>query len=202
MSSSVEDEDPFGEATEESSEAAQGATSKARSSSAKPPTTVRHSETSKARNASSMAQAGSMVSLEDYPTRDFPSWGDGDIDLLSYEPGVDIDISDLSAVSREILLARRRMFQVQRALTDAQRKAAETKFDHRRARNRYLIGLSGGTDKSREAMADVATEEEYGDMVVAEQVAADLLAQSRAVKAELDSLANLSHNIRAQINLS
>lgn len=154
--------------------------------------------------SSSMALNGRPVDVEEYSQVELPDWiesGRRYSELMEYVPEDDLDISDVHSVNREILSARRRLFRVQRALADANRKASEAKFAYRRKRARILVGISGGTEKTREATADVACEEEFGHLIVSEQLADELLNQSRAVKAELDSLANLSHNIRAQMSL-
>lgn len=160
--------------------------------------------TKRAGRSSTMALNGRAVDVQDYPEVSFPNWnetGHRYNDLMGYVPTDDLDISDVQSVNMEILHARRRLFRVQRALSDANRRAAEAKFEYRRKRARVLVGISGGTEKTREAIADVECEEEFGNLMVAEQLADELLNQSRAVKAELDALANLSHNIRAQMSM-
>lgn len=66
---------------------------------------------------------------------------------------------------------------------------------------RELVNMSGGTEKTRVAMAEIACEEWENDVAVTTQLVAELTNEQRIVSKELDILESLANNARAQIKI-
>lgn len=157
-------------------------------------------KTNAVRKGSPIAAGGKRLSTEDYPETPLPTFPPnfaGD----HYDPNPDVDYNDLTSLGRQINSARKALFKANRGLTIAQRDEAVSKFAYRRAHNRAMVSLSGGSEKQRLATADLQTEELYGQWLVKERIVEEMLNQVRAMRTELDSLTVLSHNLRAQINI-
>lgn len=150
------------------------------------------------RRTAPMAMGGKAVREENTPRPVDPVFPSND---EFYEVDANVDYSDISTLNRDINRARRELFRQTRALNDAQAKEAQAKFRYRREHNRILISISGGSEKTRVAAADMETEGLYGEFLVAERVSESALNDLRAIRAELDALAGLSHNIRAQMQV-
>lgn len=113
----------------------------------------------------------------------------------------DVDYSDVSSLNRDINIARATLFRAVERLKHAKRAESDARFTYNRAYNRVLAGLTGGSEKQRLAIADIQTEELYGKLIVEERLADEAVNFLRAIRSELDSLAGLSHNVRAQMQL-
>lgn len=151
--------------------------------------------------AAAVAYNGRPVDLNRIPSAHMPPFpGDQDPNF-QYFPEAEIDYSDLSVLNRDINRARYRLFRANAALKEAQRKEAEAEFEYRRAHARVMAGLSGGSEKQRQAIADLKVEQEWADWMVAKQVAKEYESLLRQLRVDLDSLAGISHNVRAQINI-
>lgn len=118
----------------------------------------------------------------------------------NYEPET-IDMSDLSAINKEIALLRMRIHRIRKELDKANRIYLQAKYSYEQEKKRILIGLSGGSDKQREAVAELMTEELLTKSIVAQAVHQELLNHSRDIRYELDSLKEISTNIRKQIDI-
>ena len=118
-----------------------------------------------------------------------------------FEPSLDVDYSDLSSVNRELSQLRLRLHRVRKELKEAERQAVRLKYAYEQEKKRYWIGISGGSDKSREAMAELLSEEAYSKQLVASVVAKEIMQHSRDIRTELDTLKEISNNLRRQIDL-
>lgn len=111
----------------------------------------------------------------------------------------DFDFNDLLGVNKEIIRTRRRLYAATQEMKKSQRLEVQAKVAYNRKHAVTLIGLSGGTEKVRQAIADLESEEEYSTYLIAQQVSNEWTNMMRTLKADLDTLAGISHNIRAQI---
>lgn len=150
-----------------------------------------------------IAYKGKPVNIADLEKR-HPLPKSEDITIISeyknYEPAP-IDVSDLNAISKEISALRIRIHKLRKELEKANRIAAQAKYQYEQEKKRILIGLSGGSDKQREAVAELMSEELLSKAIVAQTVAQELQAHSRDIRYELDALRELSNNLRKQIDL-
>lgn len=119
-----------------------------------------------------------------------------------YEPATDIDYSDLSKVNHELIELRIRLHQVRKELRDAERAMTKTKWVYEGKKKRFLIGLSGGSEKAREAAAELMCEEEYSAYLVALNILKEIQQHSRDMRSDLDLLKEISNNLRRQIDLT
>lgn len=151
------------------------------------------------RRSAPVALGGKRFDPDNLPNDNaFPEYPDDEDDYVVED---DVDYIDVSSLNRQINRARSALFKATRRLKYAQRVEAEAKFNYKRAYNRTLAGLTGGSEKQRLATADLTTESLYSEVIIAERLSEEALNVLRAIRAELDALAGLSHNIRAQMQL-
>lgn len=153
---------------------------------------------STAQRRPSLAVGGRIADPDKIPQASFPGYS---ATQLQYEVEALADDADLRKLMHNILIARQRLYYVTKMLSDAQRRAVEAKYDWKSALNRKILSVSGGTEKDRVALAEVSVEKEYSAYLAAEQEAEDALNLLRAIRTDLDSLQNLSYNIRAQMQM-
>lgn len=149
-----------------------------------------------------LAYSGKLVDapdMNDYNNyeRQWPALHNDDI----YVPDEEVDYQDLSSLNREIMRQRSMSFRVKNRLTEARQEETDTSDIYRRAYNRQLLGLSGGTVEVRKAQAEVATEDLYSDFLVAQTVVKDITNLSYTVSRDLDVLKTLSDNLRKQMSI-
>lgn len=113
----------------------------------------------------------------------------------------EVSFEDLGDINRQINRARVALFRGTQILAQTKREEADKEFLYKRAFNRALLKVSGGTEKTRVTTASLQTEDEWGEYMVAQRVAEEATNHLRAIRSELDALAGLSHNIRAQMNV-
>lgn len=123
----------------------------------------------------------------------YPLSEEDEHDTASYE--------DLYAVNKAIHTARFSLNRTQKALAQSQRQLVTAETAYRHAHARALITISGGTDKTRTAVADLETEHLYTDLLVKRAVVDEVIALVRAINRDIESLTVLSHNLRAQMNI-
>lgn len=153
------------------------------------------------KRSSGIAYGGRPLDIDlDAPSSAFPSWPQGTQDDL-YCPDEEVDYTDLSALNRDINRTRSMIFRVKNRLQEARRAEAEASDRYRRAFNKQMIGLSGGTAEKRKAIAEFATEDIYSDYLVAQTVVKDLTNLSYTMSRELDTLKTLSDNLRKQMSI-
>ena len=155
-------------------------------------------------NASNLAFQGQRVNLEDYPkVTSFPNVSA--VSIVSkyddYEPDVTVDLTDLANINKEITNLRIRLHGIRKELKIAERFHLKHKYAYESEKKRIWIGITGGSDKSREALAEVMKEELYSNFKVAEAVAKELSQHNRDMRMELDALKELSNNQRRQIDI-
>lgn len=154
------------------------------------------------RAASQVAYGGKLVDPSDFPEKQMPSFPNHEDNWdFNYLPDALADYSDISNLNRDINRSRFRLFRANNGLKEAQRNEVSAEIEYRRAHARVMAGLSGGSEKQRTAIADLKTEEEYANYMLAKQVAKEYESLVRQLRVDLDSLAGISHNIRAQMNL-
>ena len=154
-------------------------------------------------NTAKIAYRGKAINLEEISEpKTLPKAADVSIvsEYSNYEP-VQIDMSDLREINKEINNLRIRIHRLRKELDKANRKAVLAKYQYEQAKKRILIGLSGGSDKQREAIAELMTEELLSISVVCQAVAQEIQQHSRDTRNELDALKEISNNLRKQIDL-
>lgn len=147
-----------------------------------------------------MASNGRPVGGELPEPSGFPSWPQDPRDE-AYLPDEEIDFSDLSELNREINKARARSFRVKGSVADARKEETEAEDAYRKAYNRALVGLSGGSAETRKALAEINTEDLYSRVLVSQTVVKQLINLSYAVSRDLDVLKTISDNLRKQLSL-
>ena len=156
------------------------------------------SKTSTRGKSTSMAYRGKPVDINYDATTSF-DWGNQYHD--DFEPYQGTDYNDLRHLNQELIKTVRSSDQVKRALNEARRQETEAQGKYRTEYNRCLIGLSGGTEASRKAVAEVMCESLYSEYLVAQALVEELKNNYFSLKNYLDVLNTLSNNMRAEMRL-
>lgn len=119
----------------------------------------------------------------------------------SYVPDEDFDATDLIQVNRELNRARARIFRCSQTLKRVQRALAEAQVDYDRQMRRALVSQSGGTAESRRALAEIACEEFENRVVIGKQVVEEWRRRCNDARDDLKALENISHNVRASLDI-
>lgn len=114
----------------------------------------------------------------------------------AYSPDPNLDYSDLANLNSEIIKVRIRLHGIRQELKQAKRKLLTAKFNYESEKKRRMISISGSSEKMREALAELMTEQLYTDYLVANAVADEINQHSRDLRMDLDALKELSNNIR------
>lgn len=147
-----------------------------------------------------VALGGRFVDTEELlKEKPLPSWPQPTADD-EYIPE-EVDYYDLRTLNRQINASRTLSFRTKNRLADARIHEAETGERYRRAYNKQMVALSGGTAEQRKAIAEVSTEDLYSEFIVAQTVVKNLTSLSYAVSKDLDTLKSLSDNMRKQMSL-
>lgn len=149
-----------------------------------------------------VALAGRPVTLEEFDTpKSFPNWPNANTDD-EYIPYVqESDYTDLSLLNRDINRTRAMSFRVKNAVAEARREEVEAGDRYRKALNRQLIGLSGGTAEQRKAIAEVFTEDLNTQYLVAETIVKEQISLSYTISRDLETLKTLADNLRKQMSI-
>lgn len=158
-------------------------------------------------NTVEVAYRGQKVNLDNYPSKDkLPNARDLQDRYkiptrnIDYEPE-EIDFTDLLALNTEISKLRVRVHQVRNDYKKAKRISTHLKWVYESSKKRDFIQLSSGTEKIRDAVAEIMNEDKYTEFIVADTLATELKDMSSALRTELDALKELSNNLRRQIDL-
>lgn len=114
----------------------------------------------------------------------------------AYTPDPNLDYADLAVLNKEIIQVRIRLHGIRQELKTAKRKLLTAKFTYESEKKRRMISISGSSEKVREAMAELMTEQLYTDFLVANAVADEINQHSRDLRMDLDALKELSNNLR------
>lgn len=120
---------------------------------------------------------------------------------MNYEPDVSIDFTDLQNINQEIVQLRIRLHQVRNDYKMAKRVATHLKYVYESQKKFTWIQLSGGSDKTRESMAELMCQDQYTEFLVAQTVADEMKDMSTSLRIELDALKEISNNQRRQIDI-
>lgn len=110
----------------------------------------------------------------------------------------EVDFFDIQAINRGMLNARRRLHIIRNELRKASRVAIGARYQYESEKKRKLVALSGGDSKTREALADLMTEELQGKAIVAEQVVKEITQHSRDIRTEVEVLVSVANNLRRE----
>jgi hypothetical protein len=151
-----------------------------------------------------LAYRGQAINLDEIPHHELPPPGSVSINsqFKDYEPAIDVDYEDLLSVNRQLIELRMRIHRIRKELEVAKRRALAAKYVYESEKKRVWIGITGGSDKSREAAAELMCEESLTKYLVANTVADEINQHSRDIKTELDTLKEISNNLRRQIGLN
>jgi hypothetical protein len=155
-------------------------------------------------NTAKIAYKGKAINLNELEEKkSLPAAKDFTVisEFKDYEPSTNIDMNDLREVNKEILNLRMRLHRIRKEFDKANRIALQAKFQYEQDKKRILIGLSGGSDKQREAIAEIMCEELLAKSIVAQAVSQELANHSRDTRIELDALKEISNNLRKQIDI-
>lgn len=159
-------------------------------------------------NTVSIAYRGQKVDMEQYPPRQgLPKSADVQNKYgiqgrhMDYEPDTSIDFTDLQNINKEIVNLRIRLHQVRNDYKKAKRVATHLKYVYESEKKFIWIQLSGGSDKTRESMADMMCQDAYTEYLVAQTVADEMKDMSTTLRIELDALKEISNNQRRQIDI-
>lgn len=192
----MEDYDPFAV----NDEPQQDSNSTAPQKEEPKPDKVKEEPTKSTGRRATMAMGGKPLTNEIPASNGFPEWPES-IPDEHYVPSDEIDFTDLHELNRELLRARSRSFRIKNAIINARRNETEANSEYRRAYNRALVGISGGSAETRKAMAEIATEELYSQVLVTEGVVKELVNLSYTASRDLDTLKTISDNLRKQLSL-
>lgn len=128
-----------------------------------------------------------------------PRWPEQVTADEGYVPDSEVDFAELSEINRMLNRCRARMFRTSAALKAAQRSYGEAQIAYDRAMRRHMVTLSGGTEASRRAMAEILCEDLENDVIVMRQVVEECKKRSLDVRDDLKAVENLAHNARAQM---
>lgn len=152
-----------------------------------------------------LALNGQRINTDDIPAAAPSLPNPASVSVVSefedYEPPTDIDYSDLSAINTEISKLRMRLHRIRKELKQSERAALKAKYTYEAAKKRTWISITGGSDKSREAMAELLCEKEYSVYLVTAAISKEITQHSRDIRTDLDALKELSNNLRRQIDL-
>lgn len=163
--------------------------------------TQKPAQPEKQRRGTGLASGGKLImSTDDYPDPGLPTWENRD-DEYSFTEFQEVDFEDLSRINFALNQVRVKFYRIGRKLKDAQRRLSDAKAAYNRRMRRELVNMSGGTDKTRIAMAEIACEEWENDVAVATQLVAEITNEQRIVSKDLDVLESLANNARAQIKI-
>lgn len=149
---------------------------------------------------------GQAVSMDDFPDEIVPLPPPNSVTITSayadYVPAEDIDYTDLGSLNRELSSLRIRLHRIRIEVKEADRQVLRMKYAYEGKKKRILVGLSGGSAVEREAMADLMCEAEYTQVLVAQTVAKEISNHSRDLRGDLETLREISNNLRRQIDLT
>jgi ethanolamine utilization protein EutA (predicted chaperonin) len=152
-----------------------------------------------------LALNGQLITVDQIPANPTPFPAQGQVTISSeyanYQPSPDVDYTDLSSVNRELQNLRIRLHRLRIELKNADRQALKTRYAYEARKKRTLISLSGGSAGEREAMAELLAESEYTEMLIASAVAKEITNHNRDIRTELETLREISNNLRRQIDL-
>lgn len=152
-----------------------------------------------AQRGAGMAAGGAPIDIPAPPSR--PGWPGALSPDEDYIPDEEFDATDLADVNRELNRARARIFRCSQVLKRVQRAQAEAQVDYDRAMRRALVSISGGTSESRRAMAEIKCEEFENRVVIGKQVVEEWKKRCTDARDDLKAVENISHNVRAQIDI-
>lgn len=149
------------------------------------------------KKSSGLASRGKPISPEQYPKNNTPHWENAptnDYQELN-------DFTDLSDVNQKLNRLRSRFYHINTQLKQVQRQLAQAKAEYSSNLRRQLVDISGGTEKTRVAMAEIACEEWESEVVIYTQLVQELTNDQRIISKDLEVLETLSNNIRAQMKI-
>ena len=152
-----------------------------------------------------IAYDGAVLNTNELPDiKPLPKYKDmniniGKVDANQYVQ--EVDSYTVEDINRKIDEARINIIQATNLMHQASRKVNETKMAYSAAQSRAILKTSGATESIRKAAADIQVEEQYGEYLVAQQAESYLKSLLQGLRSNLDALTQISHNIRAQINI-
>lgn len=147
-----------------------------------------------------IASRGAPVTTDQFPEQPLPTW-DNRESAYDISDAENFDFEDLAEINRALNRSRVKFYRIGSQLKEAQRHLSDAKTSYNRRMRRELLNISGGTEKTRVAMAELACEPWENDVAVTTQLVAELTNEQRIASKELDILESLANNARAQIKI-
>lgn len=151
-----------------------------------------------------LAMNGQAITTDQF-NKTIPLPQPGNVTITSnysqYLPSPDIDYSDLANVNGELIALRIRLNHIRMEMREAERMALKAKYVYESQKKRVIISLSGGSAGEREAMAELLCEEAYGNFLVSTMVAREVTQHNRDMRTDLETLREISNNLRRIIDL-
>lgn len=118
-----------------------------------------------------------------------------------YAPPQDLDFNDISQIQRELATLVPRLYAIKEELDKAGRNSEAARFAYESEKRRRLVALAGGSERTREAMAEIMTEELYSRSIVAAQVTKELRDLANSTRTHLEALGHAGNNARSIIKM-
>lgn len=159
-------------------------------------------EAPKAKRATGgIAYRGMPQDLTMYPpSAPIPKWPEATIEDEYIPANID-DFTDLNAATRELLRLRVLLHKARKQLDYARRMETEAMVSQRQHYARELISVSGGTEATRKAFAEIQNESYMSHVLVAQAVAKEKMELSRTFVKEIEALKTICDNIRKQMSI-
>lgn len=159
-------------------------------------------ETPKRRSGSSgVAYGGKAMDISNPPgLPNLPSWPDESMEDQYIPQEID-DISDLRVATREMLRLRVLLHKARRQLDQARREETAAMIKQRQHYSREFIKISGGTEATRKAVAEIQNEAYMSDVLIAQAVAKEKMELSRTIAKEIEAWKTICDNIRKQMSI-
>ena len=154
----------------------------------------------KRRGSAGIAYGGKAMGDTPPPSQPMPHWP-AETEEDRYIPHDIDDISDLTTATREMMRLRILLHRSRRQLDEARRAETEAMIRQRQHYARELIKISGGTETTRKAVAEVLNESFMSEVMIAQAVAKEKMELSRTIGKEIEAWKTICDNIRKQMSI-
>lgn len=163
-------------------------------------------EPQKAVTVTSIALQGRKVDMNNVPAVALPKREEVaqkyqlNVDLLAYEGG-SVDYHDLLNIMSAQNRILNSLHQLRKEYDRAVFVVASLKTTFDQKKNRLFLQMTGGSDKTREALAELMCQKELNDYIVSKAIADELNRLRSALAEEAKQLENIGNNVRSQMKL-
>lgn len=155
----------------------------------------------KRRGSSGIAYGGKPMNLDSPPpSSPMPPWP-METEEDRYIPHEIDDISDLTTATREMMRLRILLHRARRQLDEARREETNAIIRQRQHYARELVKVSGGTETTRKAVAEILNESFMSEVLITQAVAKEKMELSRTIGKEIEAWKTICDNIRKQMSI-